>query len=94
MSGEKDVVVLDFRAERPGCRIIIPLLNEKDAGFGAGVRLESIWVKADNREDRNRCVRQDMDVCRAQVEIVVVLVVVMMLVVALRIFVMIVVFVS
>ena len=40
--GEEDGVVLDMRTERPGIGVVVPFLEEEDAGLGAGVRFEGV----------------------------------------------------
>ena len=49
--GEEDGVVLGARAKRPGVWVVVPFLQEENAGLGAGMRLEGVAVEADDGED-------------------------------------------
>ena len=49
--GEEDRIVIEFRAKWSGAFVVLPFLEEQDAGLGPGMRLEGVAVKADDGED-------------------------------------------
>lgn len=42
LSRKKDIVIVDRWAKRPGARVVIPFLDEKDTCFSACMRFERI----------------------------------------------------
>ena len=50
-SGKENGVVVLPKAEWAGVGVVVPFLEEKDAGFGAGVRLKRVGVQSDDGQD-------------------------------------------